>query len=198
MLAATQTSVGPAAAAPAGCPDAELVFARGTGQPAGLGLVGTAFFAALRTRLPERVLSSYAVNYPASYNLFRAGEGADDTIAHVQQMITDCPTTRLVLGGFSQGAAVIDMAVGSPVPGFGDADPLPPAAAEYVAAVAVFGNPYNRIGHTLTESPVYGAKTIDLCAVGDPICSDGLDVAAHSSYAPELTGQAADFVAARL
>ncbi|WP_307856940.1 cutinase family protein [Mycolicibacter acidiphilus] len=177
------------------CPDAELVFARGTNQPPGLGVVGSAFFAALRSQLADKTVTSYAVNYPASYNLLRAGEGANDTVDHVQQLIAACPTTRIVLGGYSQGAAVIDMAVGSPVPGFGLAAPLAPQDAEHIGAVAVFGNPYNRIGHTLTESPVYGAKTIDLCADGDPICSDGIDRAAHSMYSPGLTRQAAAFVA---
>src|SRR5512133_1718726 len=48
-----------------GCPDVEVVFARGTGEPSGLGSVGIPFVADLAAGLPERTLRSYGVNYPA-------------------------------------------------------------------------------------------------------------------------------------
>ncbi len=64
----------------------------------------------------------------------------------------------------------------------------------------VFGNPSNRIGRPLTQlSGVYGAKTIDLCTVNDPVCSSGNDVAAHSLYVQAgMVSQGASFVASRL
>ena len=36
------------------CPDVEVVFARGTFEPPGVGATGQAFVDALRARLPER------------------------------------------------------------------------------------------------------------------------------------------------
>ncbi|MGB2922180.1 MAG: cutinase family protein, partial [Mycobacterium sp.] len=68
------------------------------------------------------------------------------------------------------------------------------------AAVAVFGNPAGRIGRTLTSmSPLYGAKTIDLCNGADPVCSDGDNRPAHSLYVESgLTDQAADFVSVKV
>ncbi|MGO9381848.1 MAG: cutinase family protein, partial [Mycobacterium sp.] len=45
----------------------------------------------------------------------------------------------------------------------------------------------------------YGAKAIDLCNPGDPICSDGGDTSAHSRYVQSgMVNQAATFAASRL
>jgi cutinase len=45
----------------------------------------------------------------------------------------------------------------------------------------------------------FAGKGIDLCADGDPICSQGRNPFAHTSYEKTpLVGQAAGFVAGRL
>ncbi|OBI08312.1 cutinase [Mycolicibacter nonchromogenicus] len=186
----------PAASAD-GCPDVEVVFARGTHEPPGLGRVGDGLVSALRGRTSKSV-GAYAVNYPASYDFGRAADGANDASGHIMWMVENCPATRLVLGGYSQGAAIIDIVAAAPVPGFGFTAPLPPEAADHVAAIAVFGNPSNKIGQPLTNSPVYGFKTIDLCTDGDPVCSPGRMFSAHSGYTPGMTNQAAAFVAGLL
>ena len=98
------------------CPDIEVIFARGTDDTPGLGAVGDAFVGALRDKVGGRSVGAYAVNYPATYNFLLAGEGANDASAHVQYMMGACPNTRLVLGGYSQGAAVIDVITSVPVP----------------------------------------------------------------------------------
>ncbi|WP_275564468.1 cutinase family protein [Mycolicibacter virginiensis] len=180
-----------------GCPDVEVVFARGTSEPPGLGRVGDGLVNALRNQT-SRSVGAYAVNYPASYDFGRAADGANDASAHIMWMVENCPGTRLVLGGYSQGAAIIDIVAAAPVPGFGFTAPLPPEAADHVAAIAVFGNPSNKIGQPLTNSPAYGFKTIDLCTDGDPVCSPGRIFSAHSGYTPGMTNQAASFVAGLL
>ena len=48
------------------CPDVEVVFARGTTEPPGVGGVGRAFVDSLRSQLGGRSVGVYAVNYPAS------------------------------------------------------------------------------------------------------------------------------------
>ena len=51
----------------------------------------------------------------------------------------------------------------------------------------------------VTIGPLYAGKTVQLCAPGDPICSDGDDGAAHTSYTRiGMTDQAATFVAGRV
>ena len=95
---------------------------------------------------------------------------------------------------------MIDGITADPAHLYGLGQPMPPEVADHVAAVAVFGNPLDRFGGPLTAlSPLYGAKTIDLCNGADPVCSNGDDRAAHSLYPDSgLTSQAAAFVANQL
>jgi cutinase len=186
-------------AAAANCPDIEVTFARGTSEDPGLGRVGGAFVNQLRNKVGGRSVGAYAVVYPASYDFLAAADGANDASAHIQWMAENCPGTRQVLGGYSQGAAVMDVIGAIPVPGIGFNNPLPPEAAGHVAAIAVFGNPSAKLGLPLTASPVWGGKVIDLCNAGDPICqTDGQSVPAHKSYAGGPTNEAANFVAGLL
>ncbi|WP_123029331.1 cutinase family protein [Mycolicibacterium stellerae] len=187
--------------ASADCPDIEVIFARGTDDTPGLGAVGGAFVNALQGKVGGRSVGSYAVNYPADYDFLAAAQGANDASAHVQYMMGACPNTRLVLGGYSQGAAVMDVIAAVPIPAIGFTNPLPPNAPDFVAAIAVFGNPSAKLGLPLTMSPVWGGRSIDLCNGGDPICqTDGEIVAAHRSpsYTGGFVNTAADFVAGRV
>src|SRR4051794_17791159 len=88
------------------CPDVEVVFARGTTEPPGVGGIGQAFVDSVRSHVGGRSVGVYAVNYPASNDFSHsAPAGGDDMSAHVQSMAANCPNTRMVLGGDSQGAA---------------------------------------------------------------------------------------------
>jgi cutinase len=193
---------GQAPKARADCPDVQLIFARGTAEPPGLGAVGDALFGALQPALGGRSVDNYAVNYPASYNFLTTGAAADDARGHIQQMTDQCPGTRLVLGGFSQGAAAVSMLAGVPPLGntignFGSAPALDPGLASKIAAVAVFGNPGNRFNTPLSTAGQFAGRAIDLCSPGDPICVvGGRDRDAHHDYnAPPYPGQAAGFIA---
>lgn len=183
------------------CPDIELVFARGTGEPPGMGRVGDALVATLAPLLDGRTLGTYAVNYPASLNFLTTSAGADDARGHIAWMAGACPGTRIVLGGFSQGAAVVSMLAGVPPVGdrvgsIGSAPPLAPDLTDRVAAVAVFGNPGARFGSALSSTGQFAGRAIDLCSQGDPICSEGRDRSAHSNYEmPPYPDQAAGFIA---
>lgn len=195
-LAATAGTLSAPTAHALDCNDIEVVFARGTNEPPGIGRVGEAFVEDLRGLIGGRSMGVYAVNYPASYDFLAAAGGANDASAYIQNVANNCPYSKVVLGGYSQGAAVVDVVTSVPVPAIGFTNPLPPAAAERVAAVAVFGNPSARIGLPLTSSPVFGTRAIDVCNPGDPICSDGNSVVAHRSYGPDgSANQAALFVA---
>lgn len=102
----------------------------------------------------------------------------------------------MVLAGFSQGAYVMDLVTGAPIPSVGFNGPPAPDVANNVAAVAVFGNPSYRIlgGPLSSLSPLYGGRAIDLCNGSDPICSSGSDRSAQYVQSG-MTGQAAGYVA---
>ncbi|MDF3341743.1 cutinase family protein [Mycolicibacterium septicum] len=111
----------------------EVVFARGTTEPPGVGGVGQAFVDSLSSKI----------------------------------------------GGFSQGAAVIDMA----------RTDLPPDVSGHVAAVADFGGPRTLFADGLSPgplpaiSPLCAGKMIDMCVPNDPICFEGgWDMSAHNAY----------------
>ena len=186
------------------CPDVEVVFARGTGEPPGPGYIGEEFVDALRSQVGRKSVGLYAVNYPATNDFSRsASAGANDASAHAQYMAASCPNTRMVLGGYSQGAVVIDVitSAGVSLPFGLVSEPMPPKVADHVAAVAVFGNNSTRgPGGPITAiSPLYGAKAVDMCLPGDPVCSDGADWSVHSQYVQSgLVRQAATFAAGRL
>ena len=197
-VAPAVSGLGLSSAQAAGCPDIEVVFARGTDEPPGIGRVGQAFVDSLRGQVGGRAVVVYAVSYPATFDFLAAGGGANNASGHIQYMVNNCPNTRLVLGGYSQGAAVIDVIAAVPFPAIGFDAPLPPNVPQHVAAIAVFGNPSAKVGLPLTVSPVWGAVTIDLCEPGDPVCSNGDNFEAHKWYVPGMTSQAAAFVAGRL
>ncbi len=200
-------------ASAASCPDVEVAFARATTEPPGVGVVGQEFIDALRSQVGGRSVGVYPVNYPASDDFAPSvNAGTNDANAHVQSMIANCPATKIVLGGYSQGAIVIDQITiaQAPVEGF-IPETLSADQADHVAALTLFGNPADRyLGAPVsTLSPWYGAKAIDLCAPGDPVCSPGalLSVpthdemfsAAHLSYANSgMPAQAAAFAASHL
>ncbi|MFZ0833593.1 MAG: cutinase family protein [Mycobacterium sp.] len=204
LVAATTVTAGAAIAlsfpstTSAACPDVEVVFARGTTEPPGVGGVGQAFVDSLRSQAGGRSVSVYPVNYPATNDFGNSiAAGARDASGRVESTAASCPNTKMVLGGYSQGAAVVDVITGD----------MPADVADNVAAVAVFGNPSpagslsRRLwsGSLPAIGPMYAGKTIDLCMPGDPICTDGVSMGPHVQYVQSgMTSQAATFAAGRL
>jgi cutinase len=200
---APRPATAPIPTASAACPDAEVVFARGRLEPAGPGAVGNAFVSALRSRVNKNI-GLYSVRYPADNQV---DVGANDMSAHIQSMVNSCPDTRLVLGGYSLGAAVADVVMAAPGPLFGFTNPLPPGADQHIAAVALFGNGSQWVGPITNFNPAYNDRTIDLCHGADPICNPAdpntweanwPQHAASGYIQSGMVNQAADFVAGKL
>jgi cutinase len=203
------------------CPDVELVFARGTGEPPGVGGVGQAFVDALRSQVGARSMDVYPVNYVASGDFGdRIGfartvvDGIRDAGEHVEATAANCPNTRIVIAGFSQGAVVAGYVTAAVIPDAVPAEfrsfipnPMPPDVANHVAAVVLFGKPS---AQWLSEAgappvvigPLYVPKTIDLCADGDTICNGaplGGPTVAHAMYPMNgMVNQGAEFAAGKL
>ena len=193
-MAASAVSGSVIPAASAQCPDVQVVFARGTGEAPGVGPTGQAFVDGLRQRVGDRSFDVYPVNYPATDQWDTGIDGIRDAGSHVVSMAHDCPNTKMVLGGYSQGAAVMGFVTSAAVPeGIDPATvpkPLAPDVANHVSSVVLFGMPNVRAMNFLGEPPVvigpsYQDKTLKVCATEDPVCSDGMNFAAHDTYADD-------------
>jgi cutinase len=202
IVPAVATYVTPSASA-APCPPVEVVFARGRIEPPGIGILGNAFVSALRSKTNKNV-GVYAVRYPADTEI---DIGANDMSAHIQDMANNCPDTRLVLGGYSLGAAVTDVVLAVPFDFFGFTNPLPPGMDQHVAAVALFGNGSQWAGPITNFNPIYKDRTIDLCHGADPVCNPADPNTWENNFSQHLANayvqagmpnQAADFVAGKI
>ena len=223
------TAAPPASAAP--CSDVEVVFAaaareddlhvgagRGSGEAPGVGGVGQSFVDALREQLGARSLDVYAVNYAASTD-FNDREGLARTVIdgvrdagnHIQATAANCPNTKIVLGGYSQGATVAGYVTADRAPAGVPASmvpsALPAAVANHVAAVTLFGTPSPAFlaqydAPQLTIGANFAGKTLQLCAPGDTICDGtpgGGPTIAHASYGSNgMTAQAASYAVDRI
>ena len=216
VVAATSAILGSVAGMPTAaaepCPDVQVIFARGTFEPAGVGVTGQAFVDALTGKLAGKSVDVYPVNYPASLDFATAADGVIDASNKVRDVAASCPNTKMVLGGYSQGAAVVAYSTEDAVPpGFnlpdGITGPMAPEVANHVAAVALFGKPssgFLQMIYTgappITVGRLYTGKTTDLCIPEDNVCSPtGTDNGAHTLYAANgMTDQAADFAAHRV
>ena len=203
------------------CPDVEAVFARGTGEPPGVGGIGEPFVDELRSAVGAKSLDVYPVNYEASSDFSdriqfaqSVVDGIRDAGGHIEATAANCPKTRIVLGGYSQGAAVAGFVTSASIPTGIPAEyvqflpkPMPPDVANHVAAVTLFGKPsaawlQNYGAPAIVIGPLYAPKTLELCAAGDTICdgsAGGTPSIAHAEYPVNgMTTQAADFAASHL
>ncbi|MGV0790894.1 cutinase family protein [Mycolicibacterium sp. XJ1819] len=200
------------------CPDVGVVFARGTAERPGPGAAGERFVNSLRTQAAPRTVSVYAVNYPASSD-YTAGsaftknvvDGVRDEANHVRRVVSACPRTEMVLGGYSQGAAVTALVTSGVAPAGVSSNaipaPLPADIAEHVVAVVLFGKPSGprlpkyRVP-ALDVGPAFAKKSRELCAPGDQVCSGGRGPGpgvAHGQYAVNgLADEGAVFAVSRL
>jgi cutinase len=189
--------------ASAACPAVEVIFARGRLEPAGAGQIGNTFVGALRQKTSKNV-NLYAVQYPADNQI---DVGANDMSRRIQSTMANCPDTRIVLGGYSLGAAVTDVVLALPFGFFGFKEPLPPGADQHIAAVALFGNGSQWVGPITNFNPTYSERTIELCHGDDPVCNPAdpdtwennwSDHLAKAYIGAGMVNQASDFVAGRV
>ncbi|WP_052314514.1 cutinase family protein [Nocardia thailandica] len=204
--AAPALTAAPATAAPS-CADVHVVAARGTNEPGGtfsryhLGtVVGNPVYAAVDDAL-RRSTDAYRVEYPASLEQpASVQQGNRDLVDHVVARAAACPDQKFVLVGYSQGANVVDNALGVSSEGAKVGGPivatLPAALAPRIAAILLFGNPIRELGRSVTGD--YAERTFDVCNDNDPVCDpDGTDWNVHLQY-KRHADDAAAFVAARL
>jgi cutinase len=99
------------------CRDVTLIFARGTTQDGNVGAAGTegpVFFNAVASALGGTSrLAIQGVTYPANVAGFLAGgDAAGSTTMYnlINQAASRCPSTKIVVSGYSQGAQLVHTA----------------------------------------------------------------------------------------
>ncbi|KAH7133369.1 cutinase [Dactylonectria estremocensis] len=166
------------------CADVTVIFARGTTEPGSVGLVaGPPFFDALSEQLGAKSLAVQGVAYPATFAGFNRNgtDGVPSMTNFINQAAADCPNTKIVMSGYSQGALVVRST----------ADTLPADTMAKINSVLTFGDPRN-------PDPITGAdgKTMIICQENDSVCSGGFINVAHLTYGANAT-VAAQFVVQR-
>jgi cutinase len=184
----------PASAAPrapsAGCADVDFLFARGTGEGGGaIGNLGNQLATALQAKLPGENVSANGLDYPASpVDPLSATKGVNELSRYLTEKIAQCPNTKYVIGGYSQGAAVVSEALGADLYWiFGTR--LSSQAVAKISAIVTFGNPLTGLPpvgrHTTIgkEVPGLDGRTYEACAMLDPVCDFSGDWAGgHLNY----------------
>jgi hypothetical protein len=230
--AMTGLTVGVASAQPA-CPDVHWIGAAGSGERAGNiaadGGMGRVIFKSYRdfagaVQQSGRTITAEAVQYPATPVPEDGGildwagfigsvdAGTAALGQQYQAFVTQCPSSKVVLAGYSQGAMVVHRNLhaleASPnltaalLVADGDRRPEDPTInLGTVASVPAAGKGVAQDWPILAHAPAplpptIGARTISVCNLGDAVCDYDPDaedemnpaaVAVHTSYARSVS-----------
>jgi len=175
-----------------GCKDVIMIYARASSES---GNIGSSLGPSLKSGLNSRYRNNFAmqgVDYPASLaDNFLPGGTTQDAINTMANLLTraanECPSARIVAGGYSQGTAVTAGAISR----------VSASVRDRVVGVVLFGytqNQQNRRG-----IPNYPSSNLKVyCATGDLVCSGTLTITlAHFSYAGDVNN-AVSFLAGKI
>ncbi|WYZ35217.1 hypothetical protein EsH8_I_001493 [Colletotrichum jinshuiense] len=174
-----------------GCKDVIMIFARGSTETGNMGTI-CGPQTANNVKANFNSVAVEGVDYAAGLATNTLPGGADPKgIAEMKRLIgkanTDCPNSMLVVGGYSQGAAVTHRAV----------EDLPQGQKDQIVAAFMFGDTQNT--QDKAQIPNFPKdKTKIICAKGDAVCKGTLTILpAHLSYGNQA-GNMADFISQKL
>ncbi|GAA0496775.1 hypothetical protein Ade02nite_55230 [Paractinoplanes deccanensis] len=204
-------------AAPAGsCAAVHIIATRASTERPGAGIIGS--LAASVQRASRQTISTEATDYPAVLNPYgpSVSAGVRALTGQITRKAQQCPGTKLVLMGYSQGAHVIgDVLAGSGRQAVTTpTQPLNAQLAAKVTAVILMGDPryvpnkdFNA-GTSRTaglfprggDAPLDGfaPKIQSYCDTGDNFCARGASLATHLGYTRKYNAAAQRFVLQRI
>ena len=218
-LTAVATIDANAVAAPSGsCAQVAIITARASTEAPGEGITG-----ALVTQIVNssaQTVSRASVDYPATLTNY-ASSSAQGVAALKTQLTNEvnaCPTAKVVLLGYSQGAHVVLDTLGGGGGGVlgPTTAPVASSVAGHVAAVVTFGDPRHVVGQaydlgTSTRNGLFprtstqlsvlagmAAKIHSYCDSGDEFCDSGTSLTVHLTYLDRYQNAAASFVLGRV
>ncbi|KAK5107981.1 hypothetical protein LTR62_008875 [Meristemomyces frigidus] len=206
----------------ASCPPVHVFGARETTASPGYGSSST---------VVNLVTSAYsgatseAIDYPACGGQSTCGgvsyansaaQGAAKVVSVVNAYVAQCPSTQIVLVGYSQGGQIIDTAFcggGDSTEGVSSGTQLNSAALAAVKAVIMMGNPRYEYGFSYEVGTCKaggfdarpasfqcpgGHKVQSYCDAADPYCCNGNDANTHNGYGAEYGSAALTFIKGKL
>ncbi|KAK3312999.1 acetylxylan esterase precursor [Apodospora peruviana] len=206
------------------CPGVHVFGARETTVSPGYGTSATVVNLILNAYPGS---TSEAISYPACGGQSSCGgiqygdsanQGTSAVASAVNSFHSRCPSTQLVLVGYSQGGQIMDNAFcGGPDSGASITSSTPPissSALNMIKAVILQGNPRYRAGLSYNvgtctaqgfdprpagySCPSGGSKIQNYCDAADPYCCTGNDSATHQNYGNKYGQQALAFVKTKL
>lgn len=211
----------PAGAVPAqgsGCAAVSIITARASTEAPGEGMTG-----ALVTQIQNastQTVSRASVSYPATLTNYAnsSAQGVSALKTQLTNLVNSCPSTKVVLAGYSQGAhVVLDVLGGGGGGSLGAATPpIAAGIASHVMAVATFGDPrhvtnqafdlgtstrnglFPRTGTQLQVLAGQAGKIHAWCDSNDTFCDSGNSVQVHLSYLNRYQNAAAQFVLGKI
>ncbi|KAF6815032.1 acetyl xylanesterase [Colletotrichum plurivorum] len=195
----------------AGCATGvHMIVARASTERPGTGIIGE-----VATNVQAQIPGSdiVAVDYPAQLNPYQPSQKAGVTAMTqlVQDYAKQCPQTKMVLMGYSQGAHVTaDVLCGTSESGFEATQPQAADVTDKVAAVLLMGDPSHVSGQPFNQgtsqnngvfprqdTAACGAvanKMTSFCDTGDPFCDGGNNLQVHLGYVRRNGDAAVKFI----
>ncbi|KAJ5333591.1 uncharacterized protein MYU51_011567 [Penicillium brevicompactum] len=163
------------------CTELTFIFARGTGEMGNMGSVVGPEVATQLKSLTNNKVTVQGVTYAASAagNAELGASGGPAMAKLVKQALSQCPKTKVVVGGYSQGAMVVHNAAKS-------------LSAGQISGAVLFGDPFK----TQSVANLSNDKRKEFCATGDPVCENGFNVMAHLTYGSDAKTAAQFLVSA--
>jgi len=209
LIAVAQTS-------PAVCPPVHIIVARASGEPQGEGIIGS-LASTLKQQIPGA--TSEALVYPAKIPYEGSiSVGVTNMKAAIANYTQSCPTGKVVILGYSQGAAVLtDTLCGGGGPSIGPSTPgLTTEEGRLLKAAVGMGDPRFVPGTSydagtnkdmggvamrdkaVAQCPTWASKIVSYCDVNDSRCASGSSLQVHGSYLQRYSDQAVQFVMQKL
>ncbi|KAH6647845.1 cutinase [Truncatella angustata] len=161
-----------------GCKSVVLIFARGTAQLGNLGATpGLQLYNQIKSALGASTIAVQGVNYDAETAHGTLPEGVDATAAAnmatlIRTVANTCPSAKILLSGYSQGAAMVHASVKR----------LSTTVQARINAAVTFGDTRNE--QDGGQIPGISAdRTLIICNDGDLVCDGTLQItSAHLAY----------------
>ena len=219
VLSAVSAVPAGAVASSGGCAAVSIITARASTEAAGEGITGNLVTAIVNAS--AQTVSRASVSYPATLNNYANSslQGINALKTQLTNLVNSCPSTKVVLIGYSQGAHVVGDVLGGGQGGsLGTATPpIASSIASHVAAVATFGDPRHvpntpnfnagtstrngRFPRSATQLQVlsgFASRIAAWCDANDTFCASGNSTQVHLTYLNRYQTTATNFVLGKI